>query len=153
MCSQPKCRPSGLTEPSLHFSPLYLSCARQSLVTAPDSKSLKPERSNNKKKGKPATFLLWTNININAMKNIHVKTTTMIIHLISRYSFFPLITPEKREREKKKKMWMLYNTPTGNQKLIWINSIDFNSKTKIRTSRQNIFLIKEVSFYKGMCTP
>ena len=58
MCSQPKCRPSGLTEPSLHFSPLYLSCARQSLVTAPDSKSLKPERSNNKKKGKPATFLL-----------------------------------------------------------------------------------------------
>ena len=48
---------------------------------------------------------------------------------------------------------MLCNTPTGNQKLIRINSIDFNSKTKIRTSRQNISLIKEVSFYKGMCTP
>ena len=99
--SQPKCRPSGLTEPVLHPPPhpLYLSSTRQSLVTTPDSKSLKPGRSNNKKKGKPATFFLWTNININAMKNIHVKTTTVIIHLISRYSFSPLITPEKKKKK------------------------------------------------------
>ena len=102
MYSQPKCGPRGLTEPGLHPPPLYLSSARQSLVSAPDSKSLKPERSNNKKKGKPATFFLWTNINMNAMKNIHVKTTTMIIHLISRYSFFPLITPAKKKKKKKK---------------------------------------------------
>lgn len=78
----------------------FICLLRQSLVWA-DSKSLKPGRSNNKKKGKPATFFLWTNININAMKNIHVKTTTMIIHLISKYSFFPLITPEKKRKKKK----------------------------------------------------
>ena len=34
------------------------------------------------------------------MKNIHVKTTTVIIHLISRYSFSPLITPEKKKKKK-----------------------------------------------------
>jgi len=38
---------------------------------------------------------------MNAMKNIHVKTTTMIIHLISRYSFFPLITPAKKKTKTK----------------------------------------------------
>ena len=34
------------------------------------------------------------------MKNIHVKTTTVIIHQISRYSFSPLITPEKKKKQK-----------------------------------------------------
>ena len=56
MYSQPKCCPRGLTEPGLHPPHLYLSSARQSLVSAPDSKSLKPERSNNKKKGNLLLF-------------------------------------------------------------------------------------------------